>query len=135
MNDWNLLEKRLAGWTPRPPSSRVEKRIFSDPPGNAASPALGWSWLAPVMGCFLMLTVISNPRQATLEGTSSGAPHPHAPWASASGAQPGYAAYLAGSAHSGQNALPREHFVWNNQSLAPAQTGTPVLAQTNGVKQ
>jgi hypothetical protein len=57
MSDWNQLEKELQSWIPRPPSGKIEQRLFPKPiqnDGHALTFSI-WSWLAPAL-CTLVLT-------------------------------------------------------------------------------
>src|SRR5947207_14677236 len=63
-NSMNRLENQLRSWTPRQPSATLERRLFDliVPTRPAAVPAHAWHWLAPVLGCCLVLLVLMNER-------------------------------------------------------------------------
>ncbi len=121
MNNWNLTEHQLRSWKPRNPSPRLKARLFSgvaDPvrtaPEGAVEPR--WAWLAPVMGCFLAMMVVSSSRSTHLEGLTGGLTPD---WFSAVTRDQSYAAYVAAGFHSGQNALQNSPIEWAGEPHVP----------------
>ena len=77
MNELNQWEKQLQSWTPRRPSAKLERELFSRGAGaverKPARPA-AWFWLAPATCLFLLLAGMSVTRQSGLSqamGTGS----------------------------------------------------------------
>lgn len=55
------LEAQLRTWKPRPPSARLEARIFSPPAADSRLP-LGLPWLVPVTACLMAWLAAGNQR-------------------------------------------------------------------------
>ena len=115
MNEWNSLENQLRSWTPRSPSPRLKKRLFPESEQAVAESPCGfdgrWAWLAPVMGCFLMLMVVSSSHNSQLGYLSAGRT---TNWLETVARNQGYAAYIVDGFHSEQNSLQRDPIEWTN---------------------
>jgi hypothetical protein len=85
--------------------------LFPEREADAELPApteVRWAWLAPVMGCFMAMMVISSARTtqfATVEPTN---------WLAAVASNQSYAAYAFAGFHSEQNALQQDPIEWTN---------------------
>ena len=88
-----------------------------------------WAWLAPVMGCFLAMLVVSGARNG--QDTSFGAPTTN--WLAAVASNQSYAAYIEGSFHSGQNALQKDLVAWTNGPRSPGELRSFPLGKTNSL--
>ena len=109
MNETNELEMRLRSWVPRPPSAKLERRIFG-PTAPPRTPALGFRWLAPVTAAFVVLCVLMTQRN----GPSSSLSTPSNALIAAALSNQLAAGWLPGSMSREQNALPAETFEWTN---------------------
>ena len=119
MNEMNPLEAQLRSWTPRPPSARLERRLFAGPVETRPMSPSWVHWFAPAMACLLFATLaVNNPRDPLLPGGS--------PMLAAIMSNQSYAAYLPGSFQRAQNRW--DTFEWTNQghsgsSVAPFSPG------------
>lgn len=108
MNEWNQLENQLHSWIPRGPSPKLKSTLFPEIAEEAVAVpgALGakWAWLAPVMGCFLVLMVLSG-RGGHLSYLS---PRRSTNWLAMVASNQSYAAYIVADFHSEQNGLQKE---------------------------
>ncbi len=134
MNDWNSLENQLASWTPRRPSPRLKARLFPErSQALAESPSpfdARWAWLAPVMGCFLMLLVISGSRTNQMGGFGSGRT---TNLLATVASNPGYAAYIVAGFHSEQNSLQKDLIEWTNGARVSDEPRKVLRVATNSL--
>jgi hypothetical protein len=127
------MEHLALSWKPRNPSPKLRAQLFAEGPEEVlpdATLVLGsrWAWLAPVMGCFLMLMVVSGTRNSQLEYLAGGQ---HTDWVSAVVRDQTYAAYVAAGFHSEQNALQKEPIAWTNTPRSTSRAGSVLLTTTN----
>ena len=130
MKQSNPLENQLRSWKPRAPSARLKARIF----GRAAAPAwdpqnfLGskWAWLAPVMGCFLVLSVLTSNHSPRWDYSADAK---KADWFSLAASNQSFAAYIMSDFHSEQNSP--ESVQWTNLSDRTSPTRSFLLEKTN----
>ncbi len=114
MNNWNPWESRLRSWTPRHPSTTLKRKIFlarSESQERTANDWVGpWRWLAPALGCLLVVASIFNPREGEMTGLAGNATNNLlAAWAS----NQSYTAYFMAGFHSRQNTL-GDTLEWTN---------------------
>jgi hypothetical protein len=128
------MEHQLRSWTPRNPSAKLKARLF---PGaehavlESPSPFSGrWTWLAPVMGCFLALMVISGTRTNQLGSLSA---RPATDWLTAVASNQSYAAYVVSGFHSEQNSLQKDPIEWTNTPRSSHEVNPILLAKTNSL--
>lgn len=121
MND--LIERRMKEWQPRRPSPDLRRRTFAFE-AAAAPPAVQLHvrdfarWLAPALGCFLMVA-------ATLVN-----PQPHAVAAQAGPWDEQAMAFSIAAHHSGVNSTPARTLEWTfaratvttGDSFSPSET-------------
>jgi hypothetical protein len=89
-----------------------------------------WAWLAPVMGCFLAMMVVSATRSSQIDGLSA---RPAPDWFTAVASNQSYAAYIVSGFHSELNSLQKDPIEWT-KGPQPAQEANPVLlAKTNSL--
>ena len=135
MSNWNPIEHQLRSWKPRGPSGRLRDRLFpaNDQAIIESPSAFGgrWAWLAPVMGCFLAMMVVSGSRNSQL-GVISAAP---TNWLAAVASNQSYAAYIAAGFHSEQNSLQQDPIEWTNGTRAVDRLTPVPLAKTNSLIQ
>jgi hypothetical protein len=134
MNDWNPMEHQLRFWTPRSPSAKLKARLF---PGaeqmvmESPSPFGGrWAWLAPVMGCFLAMMVISGARSNQLDYLSA---RPATDWVSAVASNQSYAAYIVSGFQGEQNSPRKDPIEWTNGPRPFRAVSSVLLAKTNSL--
>ena len=77
-----------------------------------------WAWLAPMMGCCLVLMVVSSTRTPQFGNWSASGP---TDWLAAVASNQSYAAYVPGSFHSEQNAVQAERIEWTNGARVEQQ--------------
>ena len=140
MNHWNPLEHQLRGWKPRRPSAGLRERLFPASGGGVGvgvgvveSPSAfggGWAWLAPVMGCFLIVMVLSGSRTAQL-GYAGAAVNTN--WLEAVARNQGYASYAAAGFHSEQNSLQKDPIEWTNTPRMSGEVKSFPLNKTNSL--
>jgi hypothetical protein len=134
MSNWNPIEDQLSSWAPRGPSAKLKRRLFGVPESGLSevlSPFGGrWTWLAPVMGCFLVMMVISGTRSYELGYLSA---RPRTDWLSAVTSNQSYAAYIASAFHSEQNSLQKDPIEWTNGPRTSREVGPVLLAKTNSL--
>src|SRR5947207_2942862 len=133
MNDWNPIEHQLRSWLPRTPSPRLKAQLFADPEVALESPgalAGRWAWLAPVMGCFLALMVVSSSRNGHLGYLASTRT---TNWLAMVASNQSYAAYIVTGFHSGQNALQKDPIEWTNGARLPNEPATFLSPATNSL--
>ena len=117
MNEMNDLELQLRSWVPRPPSAKLEQRIFGALPNPAeALPVFRLRWLVPATVTFLLMCVIVNQRSGPVVSVA-GRP---GTLATAALSNQSAAAWLPGSFAADQNSLPAEKFEWTNASGWPS---------------
>jgi hypothetical protein len=87
-----------------------------------------WGWLAPVMGCFLVLMVVSGSRSNQLSGWSGAS---KTDWLEAVANHQSYAAYAAAGFHSEQNSLRQDPIEWTNEARLPGEAGAVLRVATN----
>ena len=75
-----------------------------------------WAWLAPVMGCFLVLMVVSGATTNHLGYLSTASP---TDWPATVARNQSYAAYIEASFHSEQNSPRNEPIAWTNAAGVP----------------
>jgi hypothetical protein len=134
MNDWNQWENLLRSWTPRPPSARLRKRVFASGAQIERPDALAsggsWRWLAPALGCLLLVSTLSgtrNNRMAYLAVTSTNN------LLDLFINNRSYAAYIVPGFHSDRNALKRESFEWTSGRGSISSMGSFPLMITNSL--
>src|SRR5580704_13574234 len=69
MNDLNPWEKQLHSWTPRLPSAKLKRQLFSRAADTAERPparAAAWTWLAPATCLFLAAAGLSVTRHSEM---------------------------------------------------------------------
>jgi hypothetical protein len=68
MDEMNQFEKQLQSWTPRRPSPKIARRLFSaaHKAASRSHRAQTWSWLTPMAACALtiLVAVHSGSRQS-----------------------------------------------------------------------
>jgi hypothetical protein len=84
------------------------------------------------MGCFLVMMVVSGSRTNQMSYLSG---LPRTDWLAAVANNQSYAAYVAASFHSEQNALQRDPIEWTNGPRASSQTEPLPMAKTNSLIQ
>jgi hypothetical protein len=89
-----------------------------------------WAWLAPVMGCFLAMMVISGSHSPQL-GYLSDRPSPD--WLTAVTRNQSYAAYIASGFHSEQNSLQKDPIEWTNGPRSSREVGSVLSTKTNNL--
>jgi hypothetical protein len=107
MNEMNQLERHLRSWTPRRPSARLERRLFTadTAPAEVLLP-FRVTWLAPVTALLMLACVLFNQRYApNLYGSGSTGPLVAMILSNQSAA-----AYLPGSVQAEHNNLPADTF-------------------------
>ena len=123
----------MRSWTPRRPSAKLRSRIFSGAPTiEVPSVAFGepWRWLAPVMGLFLFVAIVSGPRNGQIDYlTAIGTNDLLAPLRN----DRGYA-YVMTSFHSKQNTL-EDSLEWTSRQRFISSTASLPLLNTNSLKQ
>ncbi len=125
------MEHQLRSWRPRGPSAKLKARLF---PGTDPIPETPlvfggrWAWLAPVMGCFLVMMVLSESRSNQL-GYMAG--RSNTDWLAAVARDQSYAAYAAAGFHSEQNALQKDPIEWTNAPRLPDEVDSVNLPKTN----
>jgi hypothetical protein len=69
------LEKQLQSWIPRPPSPKIEARLFGRDRRKLAVPSHVWNWLTPAAACVLTFLVAasSSVHRSALGASSSAA--------------------------------------------------------------
>lgn len=119
---------------PRRPSAKLKERLFSIPPEpnelGAASLSVRWRWLAPALGCLLLLSVTFNPRNsqvAYLAATGTNT------LLEVLGGDTKAAAYLIAGFHSDRNGPTSETFPWTNGQRFLSSMGSFPLAKTNSL--
>jgi hypothetical protein len=128
-NPMTDLENQLRSWTPRPPSAKLERRLFAAGlpgcPAEVTAPA--WHWLAPVLGCCVVLLVLMNerplPRVVAQESGGEGGwsgPFPSPKFRQISLEHNLFAVFRAPSLR------------WTNGGESPLTTGSFLLLKTNG---
>ena len=125
------MERQLRSWKPRSPSAKLKQRLFGEAePLVSPEAQFGgrWAWLAPVMGCFLVMVVVSHSR--TGHGELSATP---TNWLAAVASNQIYAAYIAGSFHSEQNALKKDLIAWTNGPRDSGEVRSFPLGRTNSL--
>ena len=134
MNDWNQWENQWRSWMPRRPSAKLKERLFSNPPVadelSAGTLTVRWRWLAPALGCLMLLSVTFNPRNSQMAylaatGTNT--------LLEVLGGDPKSAAYLIAGFHSDRNGPPSETFPWTNGQRFLSSMGSFPLAKTNSL--
>ena len=107
MNEMNSWEGQLRSWTPRRPSPKIERRLFSQSPQSPPLPRLVGIF-APVAAC-LVLTLIGASRiePPFIRGTG-----PEAAMVAMSLSNQSFAPYLPGNAQSAANRW--DTFEWTN---------------------
>ena len=112
MNEMNPLETELSSWKPRPPSKRLERRLFRT--GGEHRPLrLTLPWFAPAMAGCMMLMLMLNPHSGTaLSGADNG------PLVAMAMSNQSYAAFLPGSFQREQNRW--DTFGWTNTGGFPS---------------
>ena len=132
---WNPVEHQLRSWTPRNPSAKLKERLFPGAQPDVVTPFANevggrWAWLAPVMGCFLAMLVVSGSRTGQYAGFQAATP---TNWLAAVASNQSYAADIAGSFHSDQNALQRDLVAWTNVPRASGEVRSFPLGKTNSL--
>jgi hypothetical protein len=89
-----------------------------------------WHWLAPAMGCFLLLLLVLNPRDGRMNDWTIA--DSHLPADMISGPQT-MAAYLTAQSHSKQNGIGHETLEWTNEQRAFSGINALPLAMTNSL--
>ena len=132
MNDSNHWVSQLRSWTPRPPSRAVRQNLFSGPePADAPRDlTASWGWLAPVLGCLLVLAGVFNPRDRELS-TLNGADTNNL--LAIVMTQRNHAAYFTSGFHSRQNAVVSDTFEWTNAQGLPSSVGSFSPFNTNSL--
>ncbi|HEX4120499.1 MAG TPA: hypothetical protein VH619_07780 [Verrucomicrobiae bacterium] len=74
----NQFEKQLQSWTPRRPSPKIARRLFSTAQRAArrSHRAQTWSWLTPLAACALTILVAvqpESPAASRMAGRTNGA--------------------------------------------------------------
>jgi hypothetical protein len=116
MNETNELEKWLYSWTPRHPSARLERRLFTARPAPVeALLSFRFGWLAPTTVALALMCVLFNQRYGTPYSTPTGA----GPMVAMILSNQSSAAYLPGSFQPEQNNLPTDAFKWTLGSGSP----------------
>lgn len=87
-----------------------------------------WAWLAPVMGCFLALLVVTNSRSTHLGALPTTLP---TNWLSAVASNQGYAAYIFAGFHSEQNALQNSPIEWASSPRVLSDSAPVQFQATN----
>ncbi len=103
----NELEKWLHSWTPRPPSAKLEQRLFAA--GSAVEETLfpfRFGWLAPTTVALALMLVLFNQHY----GAPSSVPTGASPMVAMILSNQSAAAYLPGSFQAEQNNLPADTF-------------------------
>ena len=117
MNEPNLPEELMRGWTPRRPSTSRKRNIFSransfSEPTETLSPASAkfyWGAFAPTMACAL-LTLLAFHRNGDESPTASALI-----WSGSN--------FVADSSHSAQNHWASVTFDWTNHSVFQSSIG------------
>jgi len=137
----NEAETCLHGWTPRRPSSGLERRLFrtsrevrerdggfsaASQPLRPARPALSWLWLSPVAACLLTVLVSSGFRA---DGPVA-AELRQGPLVAMILSNQSYAAYLPGSFQRNVNRW--DTFDWTNTGGFPSSDGPFERGTRNG---
>lgn len=122
----NSLEKQLRGWAPRRPSAGLSDRIFGKRAAETV-PAFPHPWLAPAIGCALLLLVVSAQRNP---GRAPGAADDRGFFAMVLSNQ-GFAASLPGRSDPGQNAPRSDTFEWTNVSGSTSSMGFLFRTKSN----
>ena len=135
MNTMNEVETCLRGWTPRRPSSGIERRLFGvsrevregsegvlaatqpSRPLREPLPRLSWLWLSPVAACLLTVLVSSGFRP---DGPVA-ADFRQGPLVAMILSNQSYAAYLPGSFQRNENRW--DTFDWTNTGAFPSSDG------------
>jgi hypothetical protein len=78
MDEMNQFEKQLQSWTPRRPSPKIARRLFSatHKAASRSHRAQMWSWLTPLAACALTILVAvhpESPQSAPLASQTNGA--------------------------------------------------------------
>ena len=126
MNELSPLEKQLRGWAPRRPSARLNERLFGQRVAER-TPPFRHPWLAPAIGCALLLLVVSAQRNP---GQAPGPAGDRGFFAMVLSNQ-GYAACLPGRPDQGQNAPRSDTFEWTNASGSTSSMGFLFRTKSN----
>ena len=134
MNEnWNDLESRLASWTPRRPSAKLDARLF--PGALASAPHGSWAlrlrqnWWLPAAACLLLLAMSLNVRSVWPGALGAGESNT-AFFAAAALSNQSYVAYF--NADSVQhNAFTASILKWTNASSLPSSVRFSEPRQTN----
>jgi hypothetical protein len=134
MKSSNPLENQLRSWKPRQPSARLKAEIFgaSGEPAAEFPTHLGakWAWFAPVMGCLLVLTVISGSRSPHWNYANAAK---EADWLSLAASNQSISAYIVSDFHSEQNSPELVEWSLPQQQQHPRPAGTFLLGKTNSL--
>ena len=115
MKEQNELETVFRSWRIRPPSRRVEKRLFETPIDERSEGIhWRWGWLAPVTAAVFLIAMISQPQGISVFPGGNG------PVVAMILSNQYVAAYLPGSYQPRANAIPAETFEWTNQRVLPS---------------
>lgn len=119
----NPLEEQLRSWTPRPPSPKLERRLFRRPPHRFVLPKLA-SVFVPTAACLLL--TLSGLKQ--FGSPMLAAEDPQTALVALSLSNQHYAPYLPGNAQSLANRL--DTFEWTNRggSQSSVRSFTPTKA-------
>jgi hypothetical protein len=121
MNEMNELEKQLLSWTLRPPSARLERRLFAAGPGPAPAEVLlpfRFSWLAPATAALMLACVLFNQHYGPGRAGSASP----GPLVAMILSNQSAAAYLPGSVQAERNNLPADVFKWATPGASPRLT-------------
>src|SRR5262245_47854952 len=111
MNEMKELEMQLRYWVPRPPSAKLERRLFGTCSDSAeARPTFRLRWLAPATAAFVLMCVLFNQRTSSVLSGGSGS---NAIVAVAFSNQSGVT-WQPGGVTRGQNGLAGETLEWTN---------------------
>jgi len=134
MNDSNDWENPLRSWTPRRPSTKLRRRIFANrdvSPGIASTDRFGARlWLAPVLGCFMVLSSLFNAKDHPMSSLDGGATNTLLATLISNQSS---AAYLMAGFHSRQNGLGVDSLEWTNARASLSSLGSFPALRTNSL--
>lgn len=132
MNNSNDWESPLRSWMPRHPSTKLRREIFANRDKSLATAPrdrIGARlWLAPVLGCFMVLASLFNAKDHEMASLTGSATNTLLATLISNQSS---AAYLMAGFHSRQNGMGVETLEWTNAQGSFSSLGSFPALRTN----
>ena len=124
----------MRSWTPRRPSTKLSRKLFARRDlslGVTSTDRFGARlWLAPVLGCFLVLSSLFNAKNHPMSSLDGGATNTLLGTLMSNQSS---AAYLMAGFHSRQNGLGVDTLEWTNARASLSSLGSFPALRTNSL--